>query len=180
MKNILFLFLASFLMSCGSQSTTTGSVSADMVEKMDPNGLVIERNQMINGQQTGVSVEYYPEKGFPKKIATLDNGVLDGPYMEFNNRGQIEKTANYKENQLHGNYATYKFGRAVEVSTYNNGKLNGTYRSYFNNSDKIQKEADYKDGIQHGSFKQYNEEGQVVLEYEYNNGEVVKGGMVKE
>ena len=178
MKNLLFLFLASFLISCGSQST--GTVSAETTEKTDPNGLVIERSQMINGQKTGVSVEYFPEKGLPKKLMTLDNEVLDGPLMEFNSRGQIEKMANYKDGQLHGNYATYKFGRAIEVANYKNGKLDGTFRSYFNNSDKLQKEAEYKDGIQHGIFKQYNEEGQVVLEYEYNNGEVVKGGMVKE
>lgn len=178
MKNILFLSFALFLISCGSGNTS--AVSAEITEKTDPNGLITERKQITNGQSTGVFVEYYPEKGLPKKVVTLDNEVFDGPYMEFNNRGQIEKMANYKDNQLHGDYATYKFGRVMEKSTYQNGKLHGTYRSYFSNSDKLQKEAEYKNGIQHGIFKQYNEEGQVVLEYEYNNGEVVKGGMVKE
>jgi len=177
MKNIFFLFIAIILASC---SQPAGNVSADITEKTDPNGLVMERSQITNGQQTGVFVEYYPEKGLPKKMVTYDNNVFDGPYMEFNNPGQIEKMANYKDNQLHGDYATYKFGRVIEKSTYKNGKLDGTYRSYFNNSDKLQKEAQYKDGVQHGIFKQYNEEGQVVLEYEYKNGEVVKGGMVKE
>lgn len=178
MKNILFLLLVCFLVSCESQSTA--SITSEITEKTDPNGLITERSQITNGQKTGVNVEYYPEKGLPKKMATYNNGIFDGPYMEFNNRGQIEKMANYKNNQLEGNYATYKFGNIVEQSTYKNGKLHGMYRSYFNNTKKLQKEAEYKDGIQHGLFKQYNEEGQVVLEYEYNNGKVVKGGMVKE
>jgi antitoxin component YwqK of YwqJK toxin-antitoxin module len=178
MKNIFFLSISLFLISCGNDTVT--SVKADIIEKTDPNGLITERQQVTNGQNTGVFVEYYPEKGLPKKVQTLDNGVPDGPYMEFNNRGQIEKMANYKDNQLHGDYATYKFGRVIEKSSYKNGKLHGTYRSYFNNSDKLQKEAEYVDGIQHGVFKQFNEEGQVVLEYQYKNGEVVKGGMVAE
>lgn len=178
MKNILFLFFASFLISCGNPST--GSLSAETTEKRDPNGLVTERTQMINGQKTGVSVTYFPEKGLPKKLVTLNNEVLDGPYMEFNSRGQIVKMANYKNGELDGEYATYKFGKAIEISTYKDGKLDGTYRSYFSNSDKLQKEAEYKEGVQHGIFRQYSEEGQVVLEYEYNNGEVIKGGMVKE
>ncbi len=178
MKNIFLLSFALFLISCGNGSTS--AVTAEIAEKTDPNGLITERKQITNGQNTGVLVEYYPEKGLPKKVVTLDNEVFDGPYMEFNNRGQIEKMANYKDNQLHGDYATYKFGRVIEKSTYQNGKLHGMYRSYFNNSDKLQKEAEYKNGVQHGVFKQYNEEGKVVLEYEYNNGEVVKGGMVKE
>lgn len=178
MKNILILSVALFLMSCGNGNMA--SVSAEIIETTDPNGLITQRKQITNGQNTGVFVEYYPEKGLPKKVVTLDNEVFDGPYMEFNNRGQIEKMANYKDNQLHGDYATYKFGRVIEKATYKNGKLDGTYRSYFNNSDKLQKEVEYVDGVQHGAFKQFNEEGQVVLEYEYNNGAVVKGGMVKE
>lgn len=177
MKNFLFLFVTTFFISCGN--TGTGSVSSETIEKRDPNGLITERQQMVNGQQTGTFVEYFPEKGLPKKVITYNNGQLDGPVMEFNDRGQVTKMTNYKNGQLDGKSVTYKFGRITESSSYKNGKLDGTYLSYFSNTDKLQKEAEYKNGIQDGIFKQYNEEGKVVLEYVYDNGEVVKGGMVE-
>jgi len=177
MKNFLLLLTLTFFISC--DNTSAGSVNAEITEKQDPNGLTTERTQFINGQETGISVAYHPEKGLPKKIQTLNNGQLDGPVVEINCRGQVEKVANYKNGELNGEQATYKFGRVVESSTYKNGKLDGTYRSYFNNSESLQKEAQYKDGIQDGFFRQYNEEGNIVLEYQYKNGEVVKGGLVE-
>lgn len=196
MKNLFFLLLIAGLWSCGNSETapvvsTTGSTAGYEIteipgtplqnaEKKDVNGTVTERGQFLNGQKTGTWVEYYPDKGFPKKVATYANGQFNGQYMELSSRGQIEMMANYRNNKLDGTYGLYKFGRPTETIDYKNGERHGVYKSYFNNSDKLQKEVNYLEGVQHGPFRQYNEEGEVVLEYEYKNGEVVGGGMVRE
>ncbi len=182
MKNVFsFLTILSlFVISCGNPGANTATGEMQTVENRDADGNLTETGQTVGGQKNGTWTTYDVEKGLPSSIKNYNNGALDGVSIEFNNRGQIEKLTHYKNNQMHGQYGTYKFGRPVETATYSNGKMHGTYRAYFNNSDKLQKEAEYKDGVQHGSFKQFNEEGQLVLEYTYDNGEVVSGGMVQQ
>lgn len=179
MKNLLFFFTIIILFSFLS-CTNSGSGAVTPVENRDANGALLSRGQNINGVKTGTWVEYNPDKGLPVKISTWLNGNLDGAYLEFNNRGQIELSQNYRNNQLHGPYAKFKFGKTIESVNYTDGKQDGVYRSYFNNTDKLQKEVEYKNGIQHGAFRQYNEEGKVVLEYQYDNGKVVSGGMTEQ
>ena len=53
-------------------------------------------------------------------------------------------------------------------------------QKYFDNKDIIQQEVNYKDDAIDGIFRYYNEEGQVVLEYEYKNGEKIGGGEIKQ
>jgi len=38
-------------------------------------------------------------------------------------------------------------------------------------------EAEYKNGKQDGMYKYYDEDGKVVMEYVYKDGEKVSGGM---
>ena len=59
------------------------------------------------------------------------------------------------------------------------GKIDGLYREYHTSNGKLQKEIAYKDGVQHGMFRQYNDEEKLIMEYEYNEGEKVSGGVVE-
>jgi len=54
--------------------------------------------------------------------------------------------------------------------------MEGTFKQFYN-SNKIKLEAQYKEGKQHGSYKYYDEDGNIMMEYEYANGEKVSGGM---
>lgn len=73
----------------------------------------------------------------------------------------------------------YKYGKVVEERYYENGKLEGTAKTYDDRTFKLKQEAQYKNGLQHGYFKYYDENGNVTLEYEYKNGEKVSGGIVE-
>ena len=44
---------------------------------------------------------------------------------------------------------------------------------------KLKQEVEYKNGLQDGYFRYYDEEGNVTLEYEYKEGEKIKGGIVE-
>ena len=44
----------------------------------------------------------------------------------------------------------------------------------------MQKEIGFKNDVQHGIYKYYDKDGIVIMEYEYDNGKKVSGGIVEE
>jgi antitoxin component YwqK of YwqJK toxin-antitoxin module len=140
----------------------------------------LELGMLSNGKRHGTWVSYHDnQKRFPKVIATYAEGKLNGFYAEYSERGQLELVATYLNNQLHGWYAKYKYTRILESREYVNGILDGTVTKYFPDSDQVQQTIDYKEGKQHGLLRYYNEAGKVTMEYQYENGQKVSGGMVE-
>lgn len=195
-KHSILALIILFLFACNSQNTTPAPVAgtADFAgfemttiagstmqkaDKKNPDGKIIEEGFVENGQKTGQWTTYNEDNNLPKFIANYSNGLYNGTLIEFNKRGQIEKMTSYVNNELDGMYGVYKFGRTVETVNYNKGKMDGVYRKYFNNKDDIQEERTYKNGVLDGPFRYYNEEGKVVLEYEYKNGEKIGGGEIQ-
>lgn len=197
MKQIFILFsLAIFISSCGGSGNSTPAEGASIdlsgfeildipgttfqkVVKRTPAGILLEEGTLSNGKRNGMWVTYHASNEIPKTIINYVNDVNSGVYYSFNERGQLEEMRGYLNNELDGKWGKYKFGRTTEEAMYKGGKFNGVYKSYFANSDLVQKEFNYKDGELHGSYKFYNEEGQVTLQYEYDNGEKVSGGIVE-
>jgi antitoxin component YwqK of YwqJK toxin-antitoxin module len=56
---------------------------------------------------------------------------------------------------------------------YVSGKLEGTVRIFYENS-KLMEESLYKNGLRDGVSKWYDQEGNLTIQYEYKNGELVK------
>lgn len=192
MRSIIIVLFALFTISCSNNSGASGVESLDgyIIEKIDGSnvtmavkknaqGEIIEKGYLHDGIRNGVWLSYYEGEhaGKIKSIASYSGGALNGPYLELSNRGQIETEVNYANNQYNGKYAVYKFGRPQTVSTYKDNQLNGVYQE-FSSRGNLQKEINYKDGKQHGMMRYYNEDGEVMVEYEYKNGEKVSGGMV--
>ncbi|WP_235298397.1 toxin-antitoxin system YwqK family antitoxin [Portibacter marinus] len=154
--------------------------NAFYVVKKGPAGNNLEEGMVVNGLQDGTWVTYWPDGDDMNKIKSVIsyvNGVVNGPYMEFNNRGQVEKRVTYVNNQYHGLYSEYKFGRPIKEYMYDEGILDGVSKEYSDRG-KLTKETGYKEGKIHGTYRQYDEEGNVVLEYEYKDGEKISGGIV--
>ena len=132
-----------------------------------------------NGIQDGMWITYFADE--ENKINTIVNyvsGKMNGPYIELNNRSQIEKRITYLNDQVHGLYAEYKFGRPKKEYFYNNGILDGVSKDY-NDRGKLIKETSYKKGQLDGDIISYDEEGTEILRYKYKNGEKVSGGIVE-
>ncbi|MEM6321224.1 MAG: toxin-antitoxin system YwqK family antitoxin [Bacteroidota bacterium] len=194
MNHYLKLFsacsLALLLTHC--QSNTNTAVPADLTgftttsiaggagvkaTKTDQNGKVLEEGILINSMKNGSWITYYPNKD--KVIQTMANYVnneLNGIYLTFSDRGQIQTLTTYANGVYDGNFAKFRFGNIEESATYKNGELDGLYQKYYP-SRKIQTEAEYKNGKQDGFYKYYDEQGKVVMEYQYKNGEKVAGGL---
>ena len=198
MKNFIVLFgFAILIASCGNGGTSSTSVkgatidltgfeiqdipssSYQKVTKRSSDGVLLEQGMLLNGKRNGMWVKFHPDNEAPQSIVNYVDDVPNGSYFSFNTRGQLEEMRGYINNEFDGKWATYKFGRTMEEADYQAGKFHATYRSYFANSDKIQKELQYKEGKMHGDYKFFNEEGQVTLQYKYNNDKKVSGGIVK-
>jgi antitoxin component YwqK of YwqJK toxin-antitoxin module len=153
--------------------------NAQWAVKMDASGNRLDEGTIVNGQKEGTWIEYHTTGGFPSKSVNYLNGILNGPYIEYTNRGQISLKAFYKNNKLDGPWAKYNYGYLEKEANYENGLLNGTLREYDTNNRNLQREINYKDGKQHGLYRFYNADGEVTLEYEYNEGEKISGGMTQ-
>jgi antitoxin component YwqK of YwqJK toxin-antitoxin module len=162
----------------GYELTTVPGSDASMAVKLDAEGKKVEEGLIKNGQKAGTWIQYHVGGEFPSKIVSYVDGKYNGPYMEFNERGQLALRATYQNNKLHGDWGKYSFGRPEILARYQNGELSGTYIEYDKKSGKIQKEISYKNGKQHGMYRFYNEKGEVTLEYEYKDGEKVGGGIL--
>lgn len=195
-RSILLLFILAWL-GCGKTDApvsngndlTTGYTLSDLpgtdmqvAVKKDQSGNLLERGYFRNGQKEGVWLIYQTgeEAGRVGTLVSYLDGKRNGIYMEFDRRGQIEVEATYQNNQLEGRYARYKFGRIQEESQYHLGKLDGVYKKFYENSAKLQTESEYRNGVQHGYYRFFGEDGNLMLEYEYREGEKVRGGMVEQ
>ncbi len=138
-----------------------------------------EEGLVRGGVKDGTWVIYHDGGEFPAKVISYASGMYNGPYMEFNERGQLALRATYKNNILDGPWGKYRFGRPEAEAHYKNGKFHGTYKEYDSSTGKLLKEINYKDGVQHGMLRFFNDAGEVTLEYEYRNGEKVSGGIVE-
>ena len=193
MRFFLFVMTTVALFSCGNSSNGGGgaAMNLDGFISEDLGGGVsrvfkksgenyTEIGFLSGGVKNGVWVTYYDgdEAGKIKTATSFSNGNLNGPHYEYNNRGQIETETNYANGKKHGRYAKYKFGRPNEEKYFANDELDGTSTTFFQDGE-VQQIINYKNGLQHGEMKWFNEEGKMVMAYEYKNGKKVSGGMVK-
>ncbi len=149
-----------------------------LMEKYGENNTLIESGETLNDLKTGIWTTYYPN-GRVKSISSYLAGELNGVQVNLSNKGHVELQAFYKNGLLEGNWTTYKNGsRKQEERVYYLGKLNGINRHY--EGGKLQKEIGFKNDVQHGIFKYYDKQGNVIMEYEYENGEKISGGIVEE
>ena len=191
-NSIMLLGLMIFVMACnGTQDGGAATFTTDGYEvedipgtnlqkltKYDENGNLIEQGYLANGVKNGPWTTYHTDNNLPKTIMNYANGMATGLYLELNDRAQIELMANYKNNQLHGPWGKYRFGRPTQTASYNDGQLDGLYQEYNERDGKIRKEITYKNGKYDGPYRFFNDKGEVTVEYVYKDGEKLSGGML--
>ena len=189
MKQILVFLACATLMACGGSSygpiyDLKGYDSegigggAKLVSYQDAQEYYLAQGSVINGVRNGAWVTYHHESNKIKSITNYVNGVKNGVQINMNDRGQIESMIGYKNDILHGVKANYKFGRPTDETSYKDGKVDGPFAVY-NNKAMLQKKGSFKNGKQHGKLQFFDEEGNVTLEYVYDNGEKISGGIVE-
>ncbi len=195
MKSIYLLTVITMIFcACNSGTTSTGADSdlagyetekiagTNVIRAYKKNGVgdIIEEGYVSNGKRNGTWMTYWENEnaGRIKTIASYSDGLLNGPYLEFTNRSQIEKEVNYANNMYNGKFSQFKFGRIEKEINYKDNVLDGKSIDYTSKGNK-QKEVNYKNGKLDGKWMTFNEEGVVTLEYVYKNGEKVSGGIIE-
>jgi len=87
--------------------------------------------------------------------------------------------ATYKDNKLNGSWGELRFGRPEMTANYKDGELDGIRREYDYSTGKLLKEASFKAGQLDGLVRDYDEEGRVMVEYMYREGEKISGGVIE-
>lgn len=147
--------------------------------KVDTAGNIAEVGYFENGKRVGAWVTFHQGKLFPAQLSNYKNGKLNGLHMQFNQGGQTEVIAYYQDNNLHGQWAKFRFSRVLEEAEYKYGKLDGTYRAYNLQDGKLQKTAEYKNGVQDGYYRTFDSDGNMTTEYLYRNGQQISGGATR-
>lgn len=165
----------------GYQLEPVAGTDLMQAEKYDPDGKLLEKGFFLNNLPEGTwyYYEHVNSNEFPKRVANYHQGVLNGPYLELAGNGTIVLQAYYLNNELTGHWGTYKFGRPLKTADYQNGILNGAYREYSPTTGKLTKEISYKNGKEDGPYRFYNDNGDVTVEYLYEDGEKVSGGIIE-
>ncbi|MEO0734341.1 MAG: hypothetical protein AAFZ52_16005 [Bacteroidota bacterium] len=194
MRYLLFFVLSICLLTCQDAATVaTEKATLDekefeltalpgsdtqRAERKDQLGNVAEAGFVRNGLKQGTWTTY-TDGAVPATIISYIDGMLSGPYIKMDAQGRYELLANYQANVLHGPWIKYRIGRPEQTATYVDGKLEGALATFDYRNNKIKQEVLYKNGVQHGPMRFFNEEGKVTLEYMYQNGEKVSGGIVE-
>lgn len=196
MKNyLMILILGGLIIQFSCQQNNNTTISTDLtgftqkevaggagikVEKRDDKGNIVEEGVLINGVKNGAWITYHPNREkVVKTLANYVNNELNGVYLTFSNRGQIETLTTYSNGVYDGDFAKFRFGNLEESATYVNGELHGIYRKYHQNN-RIQTEATYKNGKQDGMYKFFDDEGNMLMEYQYKDGEKITGGLTNQ
>lgn len=189
MKKCLFYISLVLIISCqGSPNGPTYDLKgydtedigggAKLVSYQDAQGYYLAQGAVINGVRNGNWVTFHPNTNMVKVITNYINGKKNGVEVTLNDRGQIESMVSYKNGVLHGLKSSYQFGRPTDETTYKDGKIEGPF-SLYDSQGKIQKKGGFKNGKQHGKLQFFDDKGNVTLEYEYDEGEKISGGIVE-
>ncbi len=146
--------------------------------RMMADGKELERGFIKGNKKEGVWTVYHHENNFVKYVTGYLNGMKNGAHLEFNDRGQLELEANYVKDVLHGPFVKYSFNRILNKSYYFMGKLDGTYEEY-NERGQLQRTVEFNKGIEDGYLRYYGESGEITIEYFYENGQRISGGIIE-
>jgi Uncharacterized protein conserved in bacteria len=147
MKHIIYLLALSALLCCSSPHDT-----------ITVNGT---KYQVVEGDLNKGIANCYFETGTLKSTVEINDGTLNGKYVEYYDNNKLKKSCLFK-----------------------NGQYDGPYKIYFSNG-KLFEEGTYKEGYHDKKTIRYNIDGSKVSEAMYSNGdmisltEFIKGNPVK-
>ena len=166
---------ANFSVPAGYEAET---ISDDLMYLSETKGKYLKVEGYVReGKKDGVWIYYYPERRKIERIEPYHQGQLHGRVKEFSLNGNMTLDAAYKNGKKHGTYREYKFGYPLALAEFENGQLEGERYIYFSDKENlgtVQQKIEYKNGQKHGVHQYFDDEGKVVLEYNYKNGERIE------
>ncbi len=153
-------------------------------------GLIITEKNYINGKKEGISREFYNEKIFietnyknNKKYGTEteyyengniqstieyeEHGLKHGDHKEYDENGNLIKETTWLLDKRHSECKIFVDNKLSEIYTYVSGHYDGPYKKFHSNGN-IEIEGMYNGHRRFGNFEHYNENGDLILQEEYD------------
>jgi len=164
----IFLFLTGFI----SFGQTGNSIQDGYQIFRYPNGTVSSEGLFKNGKPEGYWKSYYVT-GVKKSEGKYSSFQLDSIWVFFDQSGDTIEKINYLFGKRNGYCYKYRKDPSEGLFIYSRelfagDKKEGTAFFYFPNG-KIQQTISYNDGKKEGLSKEFDKNGTVITQLEYNN-----------
>nr|HAD53484.1 hypothetical protein [Algoriphagus sp.] len=137
---------------------------------VDPKAIFTE-GQYEKGQKSGQWIYYYPSSEVLRR-EFYKNGVLDGPFFEYDVDGKLLVEATYSDGKFNGKYTAFSsYNYVLETGDYKKGKKIGPWVRYFPDTKTIEAEEFYdENGNRVGTWKYYYLNKRLARIETYENG----------
>ena len=137
-------------------------------EVYDPKGHLLAKGEYYQKNRNG-RWEFYNEKGRLVKITHYRMGVRHGLQATFTSSGDTAEVCVWDDNHRHGRWWK-RIGKSGFVTTsYNHGILDGKMVEY-DNDGRLVRDGVYKNGDRDGHFRRY--EGELVVDEIWKKGDM--------
>ena len=112
----------------------------------------------------------YPN-GQPQSVRSYNRHNQCVKEVEYYETGQVKMEGGMKEGKMEGEWTAYfPDGRVQSLGFFKDGKRTGAAQVFYSNGNKYE-EGQYKNGKHVGKWKFYDEQGILVKEVDYGEGE---------
>ncbi|MDR1613866.1 MAG: toxin-antitoxin system YwqK family antitoxin [Planctomycetota bacterium] len=126
-----------------------------------------------NGVQQGI-VTFYHESGARQAALPYYNGKLEGMFNTWYENGGLQSEEAYRDGELNGR-SVFRSpdGKETMALNYRNGRLDGLQMWFHPNGVKA-RETIILNGVPDGHWREWDENGELTADEEYENGELKK------
>lgn len=125
---------------------------------------LIERVVIKNGKRNGICSQF--NKGTIFFKGTYINDVLDGPAIEYDEKGKMQAKVFYREGKRDGVMETYEKGKITSTRMYKNDLTNGV-QVFYSPQGIIKTKKTEVDGRTHGVCVAYDDVGNIARTCDY-------------
>ena len=140
-----------------------------------PSGKLQRRANYRGDKLEGTSASFYPD-GTAEATFTYAEDQRHGPFEVFYPGKKTERKGSYEKGELHGDYQDFfSNGQVANTGRYDHAKPVGRWQTFYE-SGKPSEEKNFDPTTKelHGVFKDYDQQGRLTSELEYNQGRVVR------
>lgn len=132
--------------------------------------------EMITTFETGqrVKIEMFFKSGRMRSLMNFNNGQAHGPRKAWTETGLLISDVSYANGRLDGSYRLMdETGNPLYTTDYTAGVLDGASTWWYPNGQK-RWERHFEQGARSGTWIQYDSEGTVMMQSDWEDGELTK------
>jgi antitoxin component YwqK of YwqJK toxin-antitoxin module len=144
------------------------------------NGNIAAIGKYINNEKDSVWSYYsYYEKNLQTR-ENYKNGKKHGKTLVYYESGQVYDETQWENGKLQGEWSQYfQNGNLKMRAYYENDMLHGSFNVYFDNNEP-EIVGLYENNLRHGKWIFYNQEGEQLLQLDYEKGQVLNQEVLDE